>query len=352
MTDTTLTSEHDLWRLFGGEGPETKGAKELAYTDFLNRTSILDISGKKLSWPTVDVSDLNHLYLLRSHNVEAVVDQARLYATAGKISDPDLRVAYLGRTLETEGHAPALVKVQSVPRITTKATHAEKHAPPSKRDSVDKIVTSYFATLTAEPFCYRGKEYLPRDVYVSPGIVRDYTCPEGCGGCCPRFSLDYIATDSLPVGEKHPLTPRMIEFNGRHVEVWSDLQTDHDNAKCRNLNLDNGRCGIHGFQPFSCDFELLRSVMSKDSPRAMFTQKLYGRGWAMMRVDGKRGALCEMLPADADAIADVNRRLLRLETWMTHFGLNPMRVAHIRSNLGWIAETGKPLNITADTLLA
>lgn len=213
----------------------------------------------------------------------------------------------------------------------------------AERDSLDKIVTSYFATLTAEPFTWRGKDYQPRTVWVSPGIVRGFTCPEGCGGCCPRFSLDYIAPDGVPVG--HPLTMRVVEFNGRQVEVWSDMQTDHDNPKCRNLNFDNGRCGIHGSQPFSCDFELLRSVMSKDSPRAMFTQKLFGRGWAMMRVDGERRALCEMTPADEATMADVVRRLSRLELWMAHFGLDPVRVSEIKRRLPEILATGHGFTI-------
>jgi Fe-S-cluster containining protein len=226
-------------------------------------------------------------------------------------------------------------------------TPKSKTTSTTRGDSIDKIVTSYFATLTAEPFQYKGKEYLPRDVFVRPGIVRGYTCPPMCGGCCPRFSLDYIEPDGVPiVGEQHPLTPRMVEFNGRHVEVWSDKQDDHKNPKCRNLNWDNGRCGIHGNQPFSCDFELLRSFTSEKGNRSDFSQQLYGRGSQMKRIDGKPGALCKMLPTNPERVADVDRRLARLEVWMTHFGLSPKRVAYIRSNLDWIAETGKALTIT------
>lgn len=220
----------------------------------------------------------------------------------------------------------------------------------AERDSLDKIVTSYFATLTAQTFTWKGKTFLPRDVYVSPGIVRGFTCPEGCGGCCPRFSLDYIAPDGVPEGEKHPLTKRVVEFDGRQVEVWSDMQDDHENPKCRNLNFDNGRCGIHGFQPFSCDFELLRSVMDKNGPRAMFTQKLFGRCWAMMRVDGVRGALCEMAPADDASVADVVSRLNRLETWMVHFGLNPIKAQIIRQRLPELQMGGRGITIDLNNL--
>lgn len=210
----------------------------------------------------------------------------------------------------------------------------------AERDSLDKIVTSYFATVTNETFVWRGKTYAPRELHVSPLLVRGFTCPAGCGGCCPRFSLDYIPTDGN-APQSYELTRRVVEFDGREVEVWSDMQKDHDDPKCRNLNKENGRCGIHGFQPFSCDFELIRSLTFNESQKSVLTQKLFGRGWAMMRVDGKRGALCEMTPADPATVADVDRRLLRLTNWMVHFGLDTSRVDHIRSRLDEIAESGR-----------
>lgn len=92
-----LTSEYDLWRLFGGEGPETQGAKDLAYADFFDKTSRLDVGKKTGFRPRLAVLDTNHFYLLRSPDVEAVVDQARLYVVAGKIGGHELRVAYLGK---------------------------------------------------------------------------------------------------------------------------------------------------------------------------------------------------------------------------------------------------------------
>lgn len=210
----------------------------------------------------------------------------------------------------------------------------------AERDSLDKIITSYFATFTTEEFEWRGKTYGPRDLWISPGIVRGFTCPAGCGGCCPRFSLDYIPNSDEPHPQSYPLKRRVVEFDGREVEVWSDMQDDHDNEKCRNLNFENGRCGIHGFQPFSCDFELLRSITFSDTKRTNFTQKLFGRGWAMMRVDGERGALCEMTPADPETVADVDRRLVRLSRWMEHFGLSSSRVEIVRLGLNDIAASG------------
>jgi hypothetical protein len=38
-------------------------------------------------------------------------------------------------------------------------------------------------------------------------------------------------------------------------------------------------------------------------------------------VDGKRGALCEMLPADSSTVAEVLRKLERLKQWAIHLGI-------------------------------
>ena len=352
---TEIASEDDLWKLFWEKPPRSghrQKGEQFVYGDTL--MTLLDAKSFGANGKNkLALTDETRRYLVAHDSAQAFVRQCDLRAVIKALARDhagNVHVGYLG---QSEADPARLTPApESVPQ-RQKALTAQKALPDAKKfpqdDTLGKIVESYFAALTAEPFSYGGKEYLPRELYVSPGIVRGYTCPAMCGGCCPRFSLDYIAPDGVPEGEKHPLTMRVVAFNGRQVEVWSDMQKDHKDLKCRNLNLGTGLCNIHGFQPFSCDFELLRSIMKQ---RVEFTQKLYGRGHDMMRVDGIRGALCEMTPSTPEKVADVDRRLARLETWMTHFGLNPKRVAHIRANLGWIAETGKPLNIPKDTLLA
>lgn len=188
-------------------------------------------------------------------------------------------------------------------------------------DSLNKIIGTYFACVTAEPFEYKNKMYFPKTLRVSPGIFRGYTCPEGCGGCCPRFSLDYLPEEPKP--ESPFIKERLIRFNGREVPIFSDLQDDHAAHHCRNLEQSNGRCRIHGVHPFSCDFELTRFMEFADARRPNgLTTKLYGRGWALLRVDGERGAKCEITPANAASTADLVRKLRRLELWCSHFGLS------------------------------
>lgn len=184
------------------------------------------------------------------------------------------------------------------------------------RDSVDKIVERYFAVLTRQPFEFKGKQYLPKPLIVSPLLLRDYSCPIGCGGCCPRFTLDYLPTESKPVGTKK----RAVPFDGREISIYTDFQDDSSDHFCNHLDKKSGRCGIYTVRPFSCDFELIRPLMFLNGPNRL-TQKLFGRGHAFLRIDGERGALCEMTPITPKSIQEVVRKLSRLCEWAGHFGI-------------------------------
>lgn len=207
-----------------------------------------------------------------------------------------------------------------------------------KNDSIDKIV-SYFAAMTTEPFTYKGKVFKPKVLQVSPLLLRGLKCPAMCGGCCSRFSLDYLPGEDKP----YDMAARYIEFNGGLVRVFSDLQQDHDDPKCFHLNKTNGRCRIHTRHPFSCDFEIIRFFTFADSLHAnRVASQFYGRGWNMMRIDGERGALCEMLPSNPVIIADIVRKFKRLDRWMTHFRLK----SKVRDVLDWV-EDNKDKDVNA-----
>jgi len=185
-------------------------------------------------------------------------------------------------------------------------------------DSIEKIVTRYFATLTREPFTFNGKRYDPKPLKVSPLLLRDYTCPPGCGGCCFKFTLDYLPSEDKPPGA----TKRYVEFDGRQVEIWTDSQEANDTGRCQHLQRETGRCGIYTVRPFTCDFELIRTLqpVEPNSPRPnILTQKLFGRGWSYPRVDGGKGALCEMTPITRKSVKEVIRKIIRLRQWADHF---------------------------------
>jgi len=186
-------------------------------------------------------------------------------------------------------------------------------------DSVDKIVMRYFAAVTNRPFTYKERTYHPVSLKVSPLLLRDYTCPPGCGGCCFRFTLDYLPSEDRPKSAKR----RWVRIDRREVEIWTDAQEDNETNRCQKL-LPDGRCGIYPVRPFSCDFELVRvlqPVQSTSTRDAILTQKLFGRGWSYQRVDGGKGALCEMKPVTDHSTQEVIRKLTRLKEWADHFGL-------------------------------
>lgn len=185
-------------------------------------------------------------------------------------------------------------------------------------DSIDKIVTSYFVAVSRQVIEYKGKRYLPKPLQVSPSLLRGFVCPEGCAGCCPRFSLDYLPEEVFP----YPLQKRETVINGQKITIFSDQQKEHQNHHCKHVNFATGRCEIHGRQPFSCDFELIRTTLFSNPEKPnILGQRLFGRGWAMLRVDGERGAFCHMLPPSADTVADVVRKLTRLNQWADWFGI-------------------------------
>lgn len=185
-------------------------------------------------------------------------------------------------------------------------------------DSLDKICSRYFAAVAKRSFVWKGITYRPKTLKVSPMLLRDYTCPANCGGCCFRFSLDYLPSESKPPGAKK----RHVEFDGRQVEIWTDGQEGNETNRCQHLQRETGRCGIYERRPFTCDFELIRTLHSEDPDRAdVLTQKLFGRGWSYPRVDGGKGALCEMTPVSEKSVAEVVRKLKRLLEWTDHFKL-------------------------------
>lgn len=196
----------------------------------------------------------------------------------------------------------------------------------SQNDTVKgKVIPSYFAAVNAEPFTFNGKLYPVKTLVVSPHLLRGFTCPPGCGGCCPRFSLDYLPE---PLEEHpYPLEKRVIVVNGKSIHIWSDEQKARQGKHhCGNLRYDDGRCNIHGKQPFSCDFELIRFMHpAEDDGRVRMLTRLFGRGWRMLRVDGEKGALCTITHVEEASVEDALRKLKRLKQWMEYFQL-PHRV--------------------------
>ena len=206
----------------------------------------------------------------------------------------------------------------------------------SLSDSYDKVVMTYFAGVTALPFEYKGKVYAPKPLRVSPAFFHEYTCKLGCAGCCPRFSLDYLPEEERP---DYPHQERTVRINGRDVVLYSKLQSPRPERRfCDNVNLETGACMVHGKQPFSCDFETLRFTHFAD--HSWLGTRPYGRGWNMMRVDGQRGAMCEFpKTATLEALAEAERKLMRLQRWAHAAGL----LTYIPAVLRWCHDGPHPV---------
>lgn len=216
-------------------------------------------------------------------------------------------------------------------------------------DSINKIVSVYFACMTNKPIEFDGAIIEPKMLRVSPLLLRDYTCPAACGGCCPKFTLDYIPGEDMPEN----VIQRFVEVNGEEVVVYSDMQDDNTapDLKCKNLNRVDGRCGIYEHRPFSCDFELIRFMQSQspNNPRNQLVQRKFGRGWMMRRVDGGQGAKCEMTPTTPESIIEVKRKLNRLKMWLDHFKILDNKLPSV---LQWIDDVTdidriQPLTLSA-----
>lgn len=199
-------------------------------------------------------------------------------------------------------------------------------------NTLDKIVKTYMSAITRETIFYDNALIFPKPLQLSPQLFRHYTCPPDCGACCSRFSLVYIPSDPRPLDPRIKLEYAYI--NGKRYNVLVDRQDDSDAHHCRHLNMTNGRCGIHGQHPFSCDFELLRVTQTDE--KNILSQRLYARGWNMLQIDLQtRGAQCEMIPQTASQLDDMLRRLRRLKQWVEYFELS----THIDAVIAW-CETG------------
>lgn len=182
-------------------------------------------------------------------------------------------------------------------------------------DSMTKTLLTFFAAVAKEPLTYEGETVQPIPLIVSPLVFRGFTCPEGCGACCGKATLDYIPGEPRP----QEAAERIISVNGKQFVLYSDLQTDHSNYFCRHLDA-SARCSAYQVRPFSCDFALLN--VNRYATHSVINCRKFGRFHKWLRHDGvTRGTMCEMLDPTDEWIANTRRRLARLMIWVSYFGI-------------------------------
>lgn len=181
-------------------------------------------------------------------------------------------------------------------------------------NSFDRIV-SYFRALAREPFEYRGKLFEPYSkLIVTPSAFRSYSCPERCGACCMRCTLVFW---TKPTNISTEL--EFLNVNGRALPFFVDRQQDvvgEMMGKCRHLALETGRCGIYEQRPLPCRLELFKFAHFTKRKVAYARVTRPGRAWQLLRIDGQRGAHCQIAPYDPEVTKTHIRDLVILGEWM------------------------------------
>lgn len=181
-------------------------------------------------------------------------------------------------------------------------------------DSTDKL-KFYLSAFCAEP--YDGIAP-PAVLAISHTFWRDYTCPPGCGGCCKPFSMDLSEDYYQILIEKHP--EKVAYFDRREIDLFGTPEIFYSNTITQKPLFDKGagqrcqfldgigRCGIYHARPLPCRMELNKFIFRNRENKILISKKLFGRGWGFARVDGGRGALCEMIPVTKETVEIVKTR--------------------------------------------
>lgn len=160
---------------------------------------------------------------------------------------------------------------------------------PKNPDSMDKLY-EYLENI-------HKSEY----IYLSPSTFREFICHKFCGGCCTRFTLDYVVGSERYNNFLKQYPELISKFSIRQykgIEVLTYKPT-HSNYHCEFLFGKEALCSIHKVNPFTCNFEPIKVVSDanytrKNISHTKIIRKKFGRGWNMLRVDNERGAFCEI----------------------------------------------------------
>lgn len=160
---------------------------------------------------------------------------------------------------------------------------------PTYSDSIQKIKSYFFE--------------LDKDIlHFSPLFLRTLKCNKFCGGCCPKFSLDYIKDSKRwkKFVEEYPEKVKFFEERRcDNATYMSYTQVDNIGYYCNFLDKQNGLCTIHTSNPFHCEFEIikLRGQNEFDIPNERLVQvskKPFSEADTFKCVDGTIGAKCEI----------------------------------------------------------
>ena len=185
-----------------------------------------------------------------------------------------------------------------------------------------KKVVGYFQVISKKPFTYEGKLYEPpAHLYISNLFFRGFKCPEKCGWCCPRFSLDYFKYNLEDFFKLYPKKAKLLEkqetkFNGKIYKYWSITQKGRKENFCQFLTEPERRCSIHKANPFYCRVEPIKIFCVNNTGWIM--KKKFSRGWLERR--GTK-ALCQFFPFDMKELKKDIDLFIELKHIALEFGI-------------------------------
>lgn len=132
---------------------------------------------------------------------------------------------------------------------------------------------------------------------ISPLIGRDMGgCDKICGGCCKKVSLVYDTSSERWKDFTELYSEKVKDFTYKKVKnlsIAENTQESNNSNFCQYLNMDTGYCGVYKARPLMCEFTPFKFKFYSSGKRVL-TSETYGRKHSFTRVNGLKGATCEL----------------------------------------------------------
>ena len=178
----------------------------------------------------------------------------------------------------------------------------------------------------------------PDNVYISPSVLRQFTCVSGCTACCLPFTLDFTPEefDTLEWNEEiaeqatRQFGPRWIYVNGKAHKIYTYEQYKDPSCPYLRPTREGGALGC-GFwtqnnstQPLECAAAPQILMTTRGEGNTVIMKRPFGRGWAW-----KDKPQCEFdpvidHPGKIDLQFDLSNEIMlmeRYESWAQHLGI-------------------------------
>lgn len=215
---------------------------------------------------------------------------------------------------------------------------------PGHVDSVGKLLERV-ALVAKEKVYYQGKPIKrstdagayevepPRQIYLSPSLLRRFACHVGCTACCLPFTLDFTNDEFNSFVWKEDVDEeavakfenRILQVNGKEHPIVTYKQYLDDSCPFLRPTRDEGALGC-GFwtednstQPLECAAAPQLLMTTRGEGTTYLTSRPFGRGWAW-----KEKPECEFDPVptkiwelpDEEISSEIQDKVMLLERYL------------------------------------